>query len=86
MNIVGAVINGYLFEEALGQGAFGGVYKVSKDGKYYAAKVLNETYILEEFKGEDNRITREIEVLKAVNSENLIKYQDFSAQKYQALH
>lgn len=76
MNIVGAVINGYLFEEALGQGAFGGVYKVSKDGKYYAAKVLNETYILEEFKGEDNRITREIEVLKAVNSENLIKYQE----------
>lgn len=30
MNIVGQVINGYLFEEALGSGSFGAVYRVSK--------------------------------------------------------
>lgn len=76
MNIVGSVINGYLFEEALGSGSFGSVYKVSKEGKIYAAKVLAETYILDEFKNEQNRITREINVLKSVKSKYLIKYQE----------
>lgn len=76
MNIVGTEINGYFFEEALGSGSFGAVYRVSKDGKNYAAKVLAETYILEEFKNEQNRITREIDVLKNVKGENLIKYQE----------
>lgn len=76
MNIVGQIINGYLFEEALGSGSFGDVYRVSKDGKKYAAKVLSETYILDEFKNEQNRITREIEVLKNVKGKNLIQYQE----------
>jgi len=76
MNIVGSEINGYFFEEALGSGSFGAVYRVSKDGKNYAAKVLAETYILDEFKNEQNRITREIDVLKNVRGENLIKYQE----------
>lgn len=76
MNLVGTTIQGYLFEEALGSGNFGAVYKVSKDGTTYAAKVLAETYILQEFKNEQNRITREIDVLKKVKGENLIHYQD----------
>lgn len=76
MNIVGQVINGYLFEEALGSGSFGAVYRVSKENNVYAAKVLSETYILDEFKNEQNRITREIDVLKNVKGENLIKYQE----------
>lgn len=76
MNIVGQVINGYLFEEALGSGSFGAVYRVSKENNVYAAKVLSETYILDEFRNEQNRITREIDVLKNVKGENLIKYQE----------
>lgn len=76
MNIVGQIINEYLFEEALGSGSFGDVYRVSKNGKKYAAKVLSETYILDEFKNEENRITREIDVLKNVRSKNLIQYQE----------
>lgn len=76
MNIVGQVINGYPFEEALGSGSFGAVYRVSKENNVYAAKVLSETYILDEFKNEQNRITREIDVLKNVKGENLIKYQE----------
>lgn len=76
MNIIGLTINGYLFEKTLGSGSFGAVYKVSKEGKNFAAKVLAETYILEEFKNEQNRITREIEVLKKVSGANLIKYEE----------
>lgn len=76
MNIVGQIINGYLFEEALGSGSFGDVYRVSRKGKKYAAKVLSETYILDEFKNEQNRITREIDVLKNVKGKNLIQYQE----------
>lgn len=76
MNIVGQIINGYLFEEALGSGSFGDVYRVSRDSKKYAAKVLSETYILDEFKNEQNRITREIDVLKNVKGKNLIQYQE----------
>ena len=76
MNIVGQIINGYLFEEPLGSGSFGDVYRVSRDGKKYAAKVLSETYILDEFKNEQNRITREIDVLKNVKGKNLIQYQE----------
>ena len=76
MNLVGNSIKGYLFEEALGSGSFGAVYKVSKDGNMYAAKVLAETYILEEFKNEQNRITREIDVLKRVKGQNLIHYHE----------
>jgi len=52
MNIVGTTINGYLFEEALGNGSFGAVYRASKNGTQYAAKVLAETYIIEEFKNQ----------------------------------
>jgi len=70
MNIIGTEINGYFFEEALGSGSFGAVYKVSKGGRSYAAKVLAETYILDEFKTEQNRITREVAVLKNVKGEN----------------
>ena len=49
---------------------------MSKANKIYAAKVLSETYILDEFKHEQNRITREIDVLKTVKGKNLIKYQE----------
>ncbi|MBQ3512241.1 MAG: serine/threonine protein kinase [Lachnospiraceae bacterium] len=76
MNLVGLEINGYRFEEALGSGSFGSVYKVSKEGQMYAAKVLAETYILDEFKNDQNRITREIDVLKNVKGDNLIKFQE----------
>ena len=74
MNILGKEINGYTFVEALGSGSFGSVYKVFKENNFFAAKVLSETYVLEEFKSTDNRIGREIEVLKRAKGENLISY------------
>ena len=76
MNLIGKENNGYKFVEAIGSGSFGSVYKVLKNGTYYAAKVLSEIYVLEEFKDEQNRITREIEVLKRADHANLIKYEE----------
>lgn len=75
-NLVGKTINNYFFEETLGSGSFGAVYKVVKNGTVYAAKVLAEAYILEEFKKEDNRITRELDILKKTVGDKLIKYMD----------
>lgn len=76
MSIVGLEMNGYIFEEALGSGSFGAVYRVTKEGKNYAAKVLAENYIIEEFRNEQNRITREIDVLRNVKGVNLIQYEE----------
>ncbi|MFW6030380.1 MAG: serine/threonine-protein kinase, partial [Halanaerobiales bacterium] len=53
------------------------VYKCEKDGKIYAIKIFSSEYILNEFyTGEDNRITREIEALKMVDSRYVVKYID----------
>ena len=76
INLIGKTVNGYFFEEAMGSGAFGAVYKVMKGGITYAAKVLSETYILKEFRSENNRIKRELEILKNVNGDKLISYSD----------
>ena len=75
-NLIGKTVNGYLFETAMGSGAFGAVYKVTKYGVAYAAKVLSETYILKEFRSENNRIKRELDVLKNAKGDKLIKYCD----------
>jgi serine/threonine-protein kinase len=70
-------IDGYNIIEFIGKGTFGSVYKCEKEGKNFAMKVFSVDFIHNEFaKGDDNRITREIEALKAVNSENVAKYID----------
>ena len=75
-NLIGKTINDYFFEETLGSGSFGAVYKVKSKGSVFAAKVLAEAYILEEFRKEDNRITRELDILKKTTGDKLIKYVD----------
>ena len=74
MNFSGSNINGYKFIEVVGSGSFGTVYKVEKDGKIYAAKVFSESFVLKEYKADRNRITNEIDALKIVDSDNLVKY------------
>lgn len=76
MNFSGLIINGYNFLEVVGSGSFGTVYKVEKDNNIYAAKVFSESFVLSEYKNDRNRITNEIDTLKMVNSDNLVKYYD----------
>ncbi len=76
MNFLGLTINGYCFLEVVGSGSFGTVYKVQKDDNIFAAKVFAESFVLSEYKNDRNRITNEIDALKIVDSENLVKYYD----------
>ncbi|MCG8485170.1 MAG: serine/threonine protein kinase [Clostridia bacterium] len=70
-------INGYKITEFKGKGSFGSVYKCEKNGEFYAIKIFSSDYIFNEFlNGDDNRITREIEALKMVDSKYVVKYID----------
>ena len=70
-------INGYKLIEFKGKGSFGTVYKCEKDGNEYAMKIFSADFVYSVFfKGESNRITREIEILKLVNSKNVVRYID----------
>ncbi len=88
MNLIGSTINGYKFLEFIDEGGFGSVYKASKKGNTYAIKIFREAYVLKEFRkiGENNRIIREIEILKSVDHPYLIKYIDDFKEKLLGVH
>ncbi|MGS0763123.1 serine/threonine-protein kinase [Syntrophomonas curvata] len=70
-------IGDYQLIKFKGKGTFGSVYRCEKDGNIYAMKIFSADFVYSEFsKGNDNRISREIEALKLVNSENVVKYID----------
>lgn len=71
------IIDDYKIIKFLGKGTFGSVYKCEKNGHTYAMKMFSADFVYSEFmKGDDNRISREIEALKLVDSENVVKYID----------
>lgn len=75
--MLGKKINGYEIIEFRGKGTFGTVYKCRKDNCIYAMKIFARDYVFSEFaKGVDNRITREIEALKKVDSKYVAGYVD----------
>ena len=78
MNIIGTIISGYKITEFIDSGGFGSVYKAEKNGITYAIKIFREDYVLKEYreKGENNRIKREIDIMKSVSHPSLIKYID----------
>ena len=78
MALIGQQINGYTFTDFIGSGSFGSVYKAEKGGETFAIKVFREDYVLNEFrqKGENNRIQREIDIMKSANHPFLIRYVD----------
>lgn len=78
MALINQTLNGYTFTEFIGAGGFGSVYKATKAGSTYAIKVFREEYILQEYKqsGQNNRIQREIDIMKTVSHPFLVKYVD----------
>lgn len=78
MQLLNKTINGYKFIQFVNEGGFGYVYKTERDNQYYAIKVFREAYVLQEFRkhGEDNRIQREIDIIKSVTHPLLVKYED----------
>lgn len=79
MQLTGQTINGYKFLNFINKGGFGSVYKAEKNGVSYAVKVFEEEYVLREFKQhgeENNRLKREIEIMKSIRHDNLVEYID----------
>ncbi|MDP1884443.1 MAG: serine/threonine-protein kinase [Candidatus Moranbacteria bacterium] len=79
MQLLNQTINGYRIDSFINKGGFGAVYKATKDEFTYAIKIFNEDYLLREFKkhGEkDNRLQREIDIMKSVSHELLVRYID----------
>lgn len=78
MSITGSEINGYKIIEFIDSGGFGSVYKAEKDGVLFAVKIFREDYVLKEYreKGDNNRIKREIDIMKSISHPNLINYID----------
>lgn len=74
----GKIINGYEIIDFVGKGQFGTVYKCQKENTIYAIKIFNLDYVYSEFRtnGSDNRITREMQALRMVEHENVIKLAD----------
>ncbi|BBM86298.1 serine/threonine-protein kinase [Candidatus Uabimicrobium amorphum] len=63
----GMVIGGYHFEECLGEGSFGYVWKVSRDNKTYAAKIPRSQKTIQ-------TLIREPRLLKNVEHANLVRF------------
>lgn len=76
--MIGKVINGYEILESKGNpGSFGSVYVCQKNGNRFAMKIFNTAYVAREFtRGNDNRVTREIQSLKLVKHPNAVSYID----------
>ena len=76
--MIGSELNGYKFIDFIGSGGFGSVYKAEKEGISYAIKIFREDYVLKEYQehGDDNRIRREIDIMKIANHPYLVKYID----------
>ncbi|MDG2448612.1 MAG: serine/threonine-protein kinase [Saprospiraceae bacterium] len=78
MSLINKEIRNYKFISFIDSGGFGSVYLASKNNVNYAIKLFREDYVLKEYreKGENNRIHREIQIMKSVNHDHLVNYVD----------
>lgn len=69
-------INGYKTKQEwfIGKGSFGSVYKVEKDGKFYAIKIFQTEYLQSEYR---NRLDREIKAIQKISHPNVVKFHDY---------
>ena len=73
--MIGKLIDNFKLIEFKGKGTFGSVYCCEKDKSIYAMKIFSSEFVFTEFlKGDDNRVTREIEALKMIDSDYVVKY------------
>lgn len=77
--MVGKIVNGYKINEFRGKGSFGSVYRCTKENESYAIKIFALEYVFEEYKRNKshNRITQEIEALKRIHHNNVVKIFDY---------
>lgn len=76
MSLIGTSVNDYKFLKVIGSGQFGAVYEVEKNNIVYAAKIYHDHVLLREYRDDNNRIKREVDILKLVDSDYLIRYYD----------
>lgn len=69
-------IDGYVTkpEWFLGKGSFGSVYKVEKDGMFYAMKIFQTEYLMDEYK---DRLDREIKAIQKITHPNVVKFHSY---------
>lgn len=73
-------VNGYKTrpEWFIGKGSFGSVYKVEKNGAFYALKVFQSELLKTEYK---SRLDREMKALQKISHPNVVKFHDFGTFK-----
>lgn len=83
--LINKFLSEYKIEKFLSSGSFGAVYLASKGDKKYAIKLFREDYVLDEYKrhGENNRIQREIDIIKSISHKFLISYENDFTYEYQ---
>lgn len=73
--MVGYEIGNYKIISFLGKGSFSSVYKcINKNGEYFALKIFNLEYVFSESQKKKSRINKEIDSLKSVESDFVMKY------------
>lgn len=86
-SLINKNIEDYKIESFLSSGSFGTVYLATKNNKKYAIKLFKESYLHEEYKrnGENNRIKREIDIVKSISHDCLIAYEDDFTYEHQGM-
>jgi serine/threonine-protein kinase len=73
-------VNGYTIKSEcfIGKGSFGSVYKVEKNGRFFAMKIFQAELLQTEYK---DRLDREIKAIQKISHPNVVKLYDFGKFK-----
>lgn len=78
-------IDDFILQNKIGKGSFGKVYKVKskKDGKIYAAKISNKSYVSNSAQ-EIRDISREVNIIAKINHPSILKFILFSSVDFKS--